>query len=84
MDQEIDSIQRLILQMAHCGAIWEEVMPLAMRNLEIAQQRDKERFEVVTRRGGELAKGYIFCWRFRNVGATSERHSLYADPPPHA
>ena len=42
------------LQLAKRGALLKEVMPLAMRNLAIAQQRDQERYRHV--RGGKYDK----------------------------
>ena len=51
-DKSIDPNDKtaLGLHLAERGAIFREVMPLAMRNLAIAQQRDQERFRHV--RGG--------------------------------
>ena len=39
------------LQLAYRGAILQNVMPLSMRNMAIAQQRDEERFRLI-RSGG--------------------------------
>ena len=53
-DEEIDDestrLKNFQLKLENRGAILQEVMPLAMRNLAIAQQRDKERYRHV--RGG--------------------------------
>ena len=46
-----DKLKKFHLGLAHRGAILQQVMPLAMRNLAIAQQRDKDRFRHV--RGGK-------------------------------
>lgn len=54
IDPQHDTPENLSLQLAHRGAILREVMPMAMRNLAIAQQRDQNRFRNV--RGGGWAK----------------------------
>ena len=48
------STAKLHLQLAHRGAVLQDVMPIAMRNIAISQQRDKERFSHV--RGGGYAR----------------------------
>ena len=42
-----DSAAKLHLHLSHRGAILQDVMPLAMRNMAISRQRDKERFQHV-------------------------------------
>ena len=51
IDPQTEGPQKLKLQLAYRGAILQNVMPLAMRNMAIAQQRDEERFRLV-RSGG--------------------------------
>ena len=41
VDLQAGGIQKLRTQLAHRGAVLQEVMPMAMRNLAIAQQRDR-------------------------------------------
>ena len=48
--------KRLQLEMIKRGKVLKHVMPIAMRNLAIAQQRDKERFQHV--RGGKYLKPF--------------------------
>ena len=43
IDPQAEGPQKLKLQLAYRGAILQNVMPLAMRNMAIAQQRDEER-----------------------------------------
>ena len=50
IDPQNEGSQKLKLQLAYRGAILQDVMPLAMRNMAIAQQRDEDRFRLV--RGG--------------------------------
>ena len=45
------SAAKLHLQLAHRGAVLQDVMPMAMKNLAIAQQRDIQRYRHV--RGGQ-------------------------------
>lgn len=47
-------LKKLHLELAHRGAMLRQVMPLAMKNLDIAQERDKMRFRFV--RGGKYQK----------------------------
>ena len=49
-----DTNTKLMLELAKRSKILKRVMPIAMRNLAIAQQRDKERFHHV--RGGKYLK----------------------------
>ena len=44
IDDEDTNIRNFQLELKNRGAALREVMPLAMRNLAIAQQRDKERY----------------------------------------
>ena len=50
IDPQNEGPQKLKLQLAYRGAILQDIMPLAMRNMAIAQQRDEDRFRLV--RGG--------------------------------
>ena len=50
IDTPVDGPQKLKLQLAYRGAILQDVIPLAMRNMAIAQHRDEDRFRRV--RGG--------------------------------
>lgn len=50
IDLQNGGVKHLQLQLDERGAILQEVMPLAMKNLAIAQQRDQERYRHV--RGG--------------------------------
>ena len=54
MNVEPNDLKRLQLELTNRGAILQQVMPLATRNLAIAQQRDRERFRHV--RGGGYHK----------------------------
>ena len=54
LDTEPEKLNKLKLELVHRGAILKTVMPLAMRNLAIAQERDKNRFRHV--RGGGYDK----------------------------
>ena len=51
IDDENTNIRNFQLELKNRGAALREVMPLAMRNMAIAQQRDKERYRLV--RGGK-------------------------------
>ena len=51
IDPENEGPRKLKLHLAYRGAVLQDVMPLAMRNMAIAQQRDGERFRLV--RSGE-------------------------------
>ena len=57
-NKELDDIpnqnRKFHLELKNRGAVLRHVMPLAMRNLAIAQRRDKERFRHV--RGGGYVK----------------------------
>ena len=44
IDLYAGGMQKLRTQLAHRGAVLQEVMPMAMRNLAIAQQRDRNRY----------------------------------------
>ena len=50
IDPQSEGPQKLKLHLAYRGAILRDVMPSAMRNMAIAQQRDEEHFRLV--RGG--------------------------------
>ena len=54
IDDDPTKLKKLTLELAHRGAILRKIMPLAMRNLAIAQERDKMRFRFV--RGGSYIK----------------------------
>ena len=47
LDPQAGTIQQLRTRLAHRGAVQQEVMPMAMRNLDIAQQRDRNRYQHV-------------------------------------
>ena len=70
------------LELKNRGAILRHVMPLAMRNLAIAQQRDKERFRHVRGGGYDKPKAkfkvneYVLLKR-------SKDHTLEASVTPH-
>ena len=51
IDPQTEGPQKLKSQLAYRGAVLQNVMPLAMRNMAIAQQRDEECFRPV-RSGG--------------------------------
>ena len=44
IDDESTRLKKFRLELKNRGTILQEVMPLAMRNLAIAQQSDKERY----------------------------------------
>ena len=54
INDDATQLKNLHLELTRRGAILKEVMPLAMRNLAIAQERDKKRYRFV--RGGKYLK----------------------------
>ena len=74
--------KRFHLELINRGAVLRHVMPLAMRNLAIAQQRDKERFRHVRGGGYDKPKAkfklneYVLLKRSKN-------HTLEASVTPH-
>ena len=58
-EEELDPtvlVARLQVFLNERGQLYRQVMPLSMRNLAIAQQRDKERYRLVRGRGWDRPK----------------------------
>ena len=82
IDDEVGTVRKFQLELKNRGAVLQEVMPLAMRNLAIAQQRDKERFRHVGGGGYDRPKAKFAVGQFVMV-KKKKKHTLQPSVRPH-
>ena len=82
IDDEVGTVKKFHLELKNRGAVLQEVMPLAMRNLAIAQQRDKERFRHVRGGGYDRPKEKFAVGQFVMV-KQMKIHTLQPSVRPH-
>ena len=82
IDDEVGTVRKFHLELKNRGAVLQEVMPLAMRNLAIAQQRDQERFRHVRGGGYDRPKAKFEVGQFVMV-KQKKKHTLQPSVRPH-
>ena len=76
------SEERLQIFLNERGQAFKRVMPLAMRNLAIAQQRDKERYRLVRGGGVGSPQSLFHAGGLRAAKTTNRQHFGCADEAP--
>ena len=82
IDDEVGIVKKFQMELKNRGAVLQEVMPLAMRNLAISQQRDKERFRHVRGEGYDRPKAKFAVGQFVVV-KQKKKHTLQPSVRPH-